>query len=105
MSRVCRLFPARKSLVALSRTRTRAPARRAVIAAHIAALPPPITRTSTGLIGSAMANNEMLFLHAVIAQMPDEFPGISIGAAQSKDARDRSGAETRTAFDGRRTRR
>src|SRR5438034_757251 len=44
--RVCRLLPPRKCLGAHSSRRTLFPARRAVMAAHSAALPPPSTRTS-----------------------------------------------------------
>src|SRR5438552_13835651 len=44
--RVCRLLPPRKCLGAHSSRRTLLPARRAVMAAHSAALPPPNTRTS-----------------------------------------------------------
>jgi hypothetical protein len=40
--------------MALSTTRTRAPARRAQIAAHIAALPPPMTSTSYKRFDSCM---------------------------------------------------
>src|SRR6516164_3095762 len=54
MSRVWRLLPPRKSLVALSSTSTRAPARRAVMAAHSPALPPPTTSTSKGRVRSAI---------------------------------------------------
>src|SRR4030095_8097516 len=54
MLRVCRLLPPRKSFVALSSSSTRAPARRAVIAAHSPALPPPTIRTSTDDLRSAM---------------------------------------------------
>src|SRR5215475_9277638 len=44
--RVCLLLPPRKSFGAASRTSTLAPASRAVMAADIAALPPPTTSTS-----------------------------------------------------------
>src|ERR1700694_3885784 len=44
--RVWRLLPPRKCLGAHSRQRTLLPARRAVIAAHSAALPPPNIKTS-----------------------------------------------------------
>src|SRR5687768_5457270 len=52
MSRVWRLLPPRKSFVAASSSRTRAPARRAQIAAHNPALPPPTTRTSKDCFSS-----------------------------------------------------
>ena len=44
--RVCRLLPPRIARGACSTSSTRAPASRAVMAAHRAALPPPITSTS-----------------------------------------------------------
>src|SRR5437867_4716856 len=44
--RVCRLLPPRKCLGAHSSRSTLLPARRAVMAAHNAALPPPNTKTS-----------------------------------------------------------
>src|SRR6201996_9392608 len=44
--RACRALPPRKALGACSTMRTVAPARRAAIAAHSAAQPPPTTRTS-----------------------------------------------------------
>jgi hypothetical protein len=50
--RVWRLLPPRKWRGACSTINTEAPARRAEIAAHTAALPPPMTSTSTGLLKS-----------------------------------------------------
>ena len=44
--RVCRLLPPRNTCGACSSTITEAPVSRAVIAAHNAALPPPMTATS-----------------------------------------------------------
>src|SRR5690348_12377064 len=46
MLRVCRLLPPRNATGADSTTSTLAPAARALIAAHRAALPPPSTSTS-----------------------------------------------------------
>src|ERR1700733_10320491 len=46
MLRVCRVLPPRKNFGGASSTTTEAPARRALMAAHKAALPPPITSVS-----------------------------------------------------------
>lgn len=52
--RVCAELPPRHALGAASRSHTRAPASRAISAAHRAALPPPITNTSVCMIASSV---------------------------------------------------
>ena len=52
--RVCAELPPRQSRRADSSSSTRAPASRAISAAHSAALPPPMTRTSASIVGDCM---------------------------------------------------
>src|SRR5690606_9430491 len=79
--RTCAELPPRQARGAASSSSTLAPASRAIRAAHRAALPPPITRTSTtGSMGSALAGAAPLLVH--LQQGDDVLAAQALGHGQ-----------------------